>query len=155
MKKRTFIAGLVCSILALMTACESSEPKNDGATSSAAFSQSMTEQHSVSDDTQSVSDAQTYEDTLQPIQDENETYQERVIVSFQAVEGAVISDMEYDENGFPVSCQYHKKCEACGYVSDTNGQARSNLTTSFHCNECGNDQRVGIAAIFDWVDVMD
>lgn len=155
MKKRTFIAGLVCSVLVLMTACESSETKNDDATSSTTPSQSVTEQQSVSEDTQDVSEDPTNADPFQPPQDENETHQERVIVSFQEVEGAVIYDTEYDENGFPVSCQFHKKCESCGYVSNTNGQARGNLTTSYHCDKCGNNQCVEIAAIYDFVEVMD
>ncbi len=148
MKKRTCVAGLVCSILVLMTACENSEPKNDDTTSSAASSKSIAEQQSVNEVIPSVD-----ETDFQPPQDENETYQERVIVSFEAVEGAVIYDTEYDENGFPVSCQFHKKCESCGYVSNSSGQARGNLTTSFYCDECGNDQRVEIVANFDFVEV--
>ena len=154
MKKRTCVAGLVCSILILMTACENSEPKNDGASSSAASAESITYQQSVNEMISSAEESLANAD-FQPPQDENETYQERVIVSFQAVEGAVIYDTEYDENGFPVSCQFHKKCESCGYVSNSSGQARGNLTTSFHCDECGNDQQVEIVANFDFVEVTD
>ncbi len=72
------------------------------------------------------------------------TMKTRVITAFYAVQGAVIYQTDTDENGYPNSCQFHKKCESCGYVSNSNGQARGNLTTSYHCENCGNDQKVEI-----------
>lgn len=81
------------------------------------------------------------------------TYKKNVIVSFNAVQGAVIYDQSYDSNGYLESCQFHKKCEACGYVSNSNGQARGNLTTSYHCTQCGNNQTVEITADFECVEV--
>lgn len=81
------------------------------------------------------------------------TYKKNVIVSFNAVQGAVIYDQSYDLNGYLESCQFHKKCEACGYVSNSNGQARGNLSTSYHCTQCGNNQAVEIVANFECVEV--
>lgn len=81
------------------------------------------------------------------------TYKKNVIVSFNAVQGAVIYDQSYDSNGYLESCQFHKKCEACGYVSNSNGQARGNLSTSYHCTQCGNNQAVEIVANFECVEV--
>ena len=147
MKKRIFIAGLVCLMLVLLTACGNSEPKNDDTNSSSAPSES------VNEETQGVVENSSNTDSDGQSQTENGTHQEYIMVSLQAVEGAVIYDTEYDANGFPISCQFHKKCESCGYVSNNNGQARGNLTTSYHCEKCGNNQHVEIAASFDWVDV--
>lgn len=81
------------------------------------------------------------------------TYKKNVIMSFNAVQGAVIYDQSYDLNGYLESCQFYKKCEACGYVSNSNGQARGNLSTSYHCMQCGNNQDVEIVANFEWVEV--
>ncbi len=81
------------------------------------------------------------------------TYKKNVIMSFNAVQGAVIYDQSYDLNGYLESCQFHKKCEVCGYVSNSNGQARGNLSTSYHCTQCGNNQAVEIVANFEWVEV--
>lgn len=82
-----------------------------------------------------------------------QTQTKMVIMSFNAVEGAVIYDQSYDSNGYLESCQFHKKCEACGYVSNNNGQARDNLTTGYYCTECGNNQHVEITADKEWVEV--
>ena len=81
------------------------------------------------------------------------TYKKNVIMSFNAVHGCVIYDQSYDSNGYLESCQFHKKCEACGYVSNSNGQAHGNLSTSYHCTQCGNNQAVEIVANFECVEV--
>lgn len=74
-------------------------------------------------------------------------------MSFNAVQGAEIYKQDYDIHGYLESCQYHKKCEACGYVSNENGQARGNMHTSYHCIECGNNQYVEITADQQWVEI--
>ena len=81
------------------------------------------------------------------------TFSKYVIVSFNSVQGAVIYKQDYDINGYLESCQYHKKCEACGYVSNSNGQARGNTHTSYYCTQCGNNQAVEIVANFECVEV--
>ncbi len=156
MKRRMFIAALICLTLVLLTACENSEMKNDGIVSSDVSSESVTEQQSVSEEMQSADGNLSDTDSAEQFQTEEETRKAYVIVSFQAVEGAAIYDIEYDSNTrLPVSCRFHKKCESCGYVSNSNGQARGNFTTSYHCDKCGNNQHVEITASFDWVDVRD
>ena len=81
------------------------------------------------------------------------TFSKYVIVSFNAVQGAVIYKQDYDINGYLESCQYHKKCEACGYVSNSNGQARGNTHTSYYCTQCGNNQEVEITVDQQWIEI--
>ena len=81
------------------------------------------------------------------------TFSKYVIVSFNAVQGAEIYEQDYDIHGYLESCQYHKKCEACGYVSNSNGQARGNTHTSYHCTQCGNNQEVEITVDQQWVEI--
>lgn len=81
------------------------------------------------------------------------TFSKYVIVSFNAVQGAVIYKQDYDIHGYLESCQYHKKCEACGYVSNSNGQARGNMHTSYYCTKCGNNQEVEITVDQQWVEI--
>ena len=81
------------------------------------------------------------------------TFSKYVIVSFNAVQGAVIYKQDYDIHGYLESCQYHKKCEACGYVSNSNGQARGNTHTSYYCTQCGNNQEVEITVDQQWIEI--
>ena len=81
------------------------------------------------------------------------TYKKCVVMSFNAVQGAVIYDQSYDLDGYLRSCQFYKKCEACGYVSNSNGQAHGNLSTSYHCMQCGNNQTVEITAVEKWLEI--
>ena len=71
------------------------------------------------------------------------------------MEGAVIYNQTFDSHGYPDCCYFHKKCEACGDVSNNNGAARGNLTSSYHCIKCGNNQHVEITANCGWVTVYD
>ena len=81
------------------------------------------------------------------------TFSKYVIVSFNSVQGAVIYKQDYDIHGYLESCQYHKKCEVCGYVSNSNGQARGNTHTSYYCTQCGNNQEVEITVDQQWVEI--
>ncbi len=81
------------------------------------------------------------------------TFSKYVIVSFNSVQGAVIYKQDYDIHGYLESCQYHKKCEACGYVSNSNGQARGNMHTSYYCTQCGNNQEVEITVDQQWIEI--
>ena len=81
------------------------------------------------------------------------TFSKYVIVSFNSVQGAVIYKQDYDINGYLESCQYHKKCEACGYVSNSNGQARGNTHTSYYCTQCANNQEVEITVDQQWIEI--
>ena len=81
------------------------------------------------------------------------TFSKYVIVSFNSVQGAVIYKQDYDIHGYLESCQYHKKCEACGYVSNSNGQARGNTHTSYYCTQCGNNQEVEITVDQQWIEI--
>ena len=81
--------------------------------------------------------------------------QVHVVLNFYAEEGAVIYKQDYDSYGYPETCYFHKKCEKCGYVSNNNGSCRGNISTSYHCTKCGNNQRVSIEADSDWVTVYE
>ena len=107
--------------------------------------------------TESSTQEQTQESTKQSSTNASttakNTFSKYVIVSFNAVQGAVIYKQDYDIHGYLESCQYHKKCEACGYVSNSNGQARGNTHTSYYCTQCGNNQEVEITVDQQWVEI--
>ena len=114
---------------------------------------------------ESGTQAQAVEQTQEGMEDSTEpstantsttvknTFSKYVIVSFNAVQGAVIYKQDYDIHGYLESCQYHKKCEACGYVSNENGQARGNTHTSYYCTQCGNNQEVEITVDQQWIEI--
>ena len=107
--------------------------------------------------TESSTQEQTQENTTPSTENASttakNTFSKYVIVSFNAVQGAVIYKQDYDIHGYLESCQYHKKCEACGYVSNSNGQARGNMHTSYYCTQCGNNQEVEITVDQQWVEI--
>lgn len=107
--------------------------------------------------TESSTQEQTQESTMPSTANASttakNTFSKYVIVSFNAVQGAVIYKQDYDIHGYLESCQYHKKCEACGYVSNSNGQARGNMHTSYYCTQCGNNQEVEITVDQQWVEI--
>ena len=107
--------------------------------------------------TESSTQEQTQESTIPSTENASttakNTFSKYVIVSFNAVQGAVIYKQDYDIHGYLESCQYHKKCEACGYVSNSNGQARGNTHTSYYCTQCGNNQEVEITVDQQWVEI--
>lgn len=78
-----------------------------------------------------------------------------VVKNFLVIEGAVIYDQSYDEYGYPNCCYFHKKCESCKDVSNNNGSARSNLTTSYYCPKCKTTNRVEIKADAEWIEVSE
>lgn len=100
------------------------------------------------DDSDNTAATQNY---TQPA--EKRTERKYVIMSFSAVQGAVITDLDYDDDGYLHSCSYKKKCEACGNPESGNATAYGNLNSSFHCMKCKNTQKVEIIAIKEWVDV--
>lgn len=145
MKKILSIVIGIILVATVFTAC-SKAPVNDDSNSEADNSAT------IQDEAPSENDFEY--STEKPSQNSKpRTYKKNVIMSFNAVQGAVIYDQSYDLNGYLESCQFHKKCEACGYVSNNNGQARGNLSTSYHCTQCGNNQAVEIVANFECVEV--
>lgn len=145
MKKILSIVIGIILVATVFAAC-SKPPVNDDSNSESDNSATIQDEASSENDFEYS--------TEQPSQNSKpQTYKKNVIMSFNAVQGAVIYDQSYDSNGYLESCQFHKKCEACGYVSNSNGQARGNLSTSYHCTQCGNNQAVEITANFEWVEV--
>ena len=137
----TIIIGLILVAVTLVACSKTNSNTNESTT---ATIEPSTQEQTQESTTPSTTNASTTA---------KNTFSKYVIVSFNAVQGAVIYKQDYDINGYLESCQYHKKCEACGYVSNSNGQARGNTHTSYYCTQCGNNQEVEITVDQQWVEI--
>ena len=120
----TIIIGLILVAVTLVACSKTNSNTNESTT---ATIEPSTQEQTQESTTPSTANASTTA---------KNTFSKYVIVSFNAVQGAVIYKQDYDIHGYLESCQYHKKCEACGYVSNSNGQARGNTHTSYYCTQC-------------------
>ena len=143
-KSIKIILSVVMAIILCVAVFVGCKKQNDNNTDSSVATSSETSQ---------IEESNTENKQLTEKATEQKTIQKRVVTAFNAVQGAVIYQTETDEYGYPTSCQFYKKCESCGYVSNSNGQARGNLSTSYHCEKCGNNQIVEITADEDYVEV--
>ena len=141
MKKLITIIISLILVAATLVACSKT---NSNTNESTTATESSTQEQTQESTTPSTANASTTA---------KNTVSKYVIVSFNAVQGAVIYKQDYDIHGYLESCQYHKKCEACGYVSNSNGQARGNMHTSYYCTQCGNNQEVEITVDQQWVEI--
>ena len=107
-------------VAATLVACSKTNSNTNETTNTESGTQAQAVEQTQESTTTSTANASTTPNT----------FSKYVIVSFNAVQGAVIYKQDYDIHGYLESCQYHKKCEACGYVSNSNGQARGNMHTS-------------------------
>ena len=137
----TIIISLILVAVTLVGCSKTNSNTNESTTTT---TESSTQEQTQESTTPSTANASTTA---------KNTVSKYVIVSFNAVQGAVIYKQDYDIHGYLESCQYHKKCEACGYVSNSNGQARGNTHTSYHCTQCGNNQEVEITVDQQWVEI--
>ena len=81
---------------------------------------------------------------IQTVYVQPETRRETVY-NHVALQGAVV----IEQDGRPYF-KYKKKCELCGYISggSTGTSASSGkLNSSFHCPDCGNQQKIQIETI--------
>ena len=136
----TIIIGLILVAVTLVACSKTNSNTNESTTTT---TESSTQEQTQESTTPSTANASTTANT----------FSKYVIVSFNAVQGAEIYEQDYDIHGYLESCQYHKKCEACGYVSNSNGQARGNTHTSYYCTQCGNNQEVEITVDQQWVEI--
>lgn len=134
----TIIIGLILVAVTLVACSKTNSNTNETTTT-----ESSTQEQTQESTTPGTANASTTANT----------FSKYVIVSFNAVQGAVIYKQDYDIHGYLESCQYHKKCEVCGYVSNSNGQARGNTHTSYYCTQCGNNQEVEITVDQQWVEI--
>lgn len=141
MKK--LITIIISLILVAVTLVACSKTNSNTSESTTTTTESSTQEQTQESTTPSTANASTTANTVSKY----------VIVSFNAVQGAEIYEQDYDIHGYLESCQYHKKCEACGYVSNSNGQARGNTHTSYYCTQCGNNQEVEITVDQQWVEI--
>ena len=141
MKKLITVIISLTLVAATLVACSKTNSNTNETTTTT--TESSTQEQTQESTTPSTANASTTANT----------FSKYVIVSFNAVQGAVIYKQDYDINGYLESCQYHKKCEACGYVSNSNGQARGNTHTSYYCTQCGNNQEVEITVDQQWVEI--
>ena len=137
----TIIISLILVAVTLVACSKTNSNTNESTTTTTASS------------TQEQTQESTMPSTANASTTAKNTFSKYVIVSFNAVQGAVIYNQDYDIHGYLESCQYHKKCEACGYVSNSNGQARGNTHTSYYCTQCGNNQEVEIVIDQQWVEI--
>lgn len=137
----TIIIGLILVAVTLVACSKTNSNTNESTT---ATIEPSTQEQTQESTTPSTANASTTA---------KNTFSKYVIVSFNAVQGAVIYKQDYDIHGYLESCQYHKKCEACGYVSNSNGQARGNTHTSYYCTQCGNNQEVEITVDQQWIEI--
>ena len=135
----TIIISLILVAVTLVACSKTNSNTNESTTTTESSTQEQTQEST----TPSTANASTTANT----------FSKYVIVSFNAVQGAEIYEQDYDIHGYLESCQYHKKCEACGYVSNSNGQARGNTHTSYYCTQCGNNQEVEITVDQQWVEI--
>lgn len=86
---------------------------------------------------------------------EKRTKREQIILSCNAISGAVIDKINYDENGRIKSCHYNSKCDKCGKPCATFGAgvASSHVLKTFVCGQCGNTQRIEIEFQYEWIEV--
>ena len=136
----TIIISLILVAVTLVACSKTNSNTNESTTTT---TESSTQEQTQESTTPSTANASTTANT----------FSKYVIVSFNAVQGAVIYKQDYDIHGYLESCQYHKKCEACGYVSNSNGQARGNTHTSYYCTQCGNNQEVEITVDQQWIEI--
>ena len=141
MKK--LITIIISLILVAVTLVACSKTNSNTNKSTTTTTESSTQEQTQESTTPSTANASTTANT----------FSKYVIVSFNAVQGAEIYEQDYDIHGYLESCQYHKKCEACGYVSNSNGQARGNTHTSYYCTQCGNNQEVEITVDQQWIEI--
>lgn len=137
----TIIISLILVAVTLVGCSKTNSNTNESTTTT---TESSTQEQTQESTTPSTANASTTA---------KNTVSKYVIVSFNAVQGAVIYKQDYDIHGYLESCQYHKKCEACGYVSNSNGQARGNTHTSYYCTKCGNNQEVEITVDQQWIEI--
>ncbi len=137
----TIIIGLILVAVTLVACSKTNSNTNESTTTT------------IEPSTQEQTQESTTPSTANASTTAKNTVSKYVIVSFNAVQGAVIYKQDYDIHGYLESCQYHKKCEACGYVSNSNGQARGNTHTSYYCTQCGNNQEVEITVDQQWIEI--
>lgn len=103
------------------------------------------------EETPGQSDVQTYSDetfevetVIQTVYVQSETRNE-TIYNHVALQGAVV----VEQDGKPYF-KYKKKCELCGYIAGGNtgiSATSGKLNSSFHCPDCGNQQKIQIETI--------
>ena len=93
---------------------------------------------------QQTAQATTPQATTTQAFDNGYDYEEETQVQYYhaAIEGCVIENQDGTDE-----VHYREKCEACGYVSSsthTMWHSFGGFTSSFHCPQCGNTQKVYI-----------
>ena len=149
MKKLFACILTLCTLLSMVACANTDEQKQSDSPSEIAQASSApsSQPHPT--------DPANEEQPTSPAASQPQGRDEYIIIAFYAEEGAVIYDQNFNDYGYPEVCYFHKKCEKCGFVSNNNGSARGNLTTSYHCTKCGNNQHVEISTDRDWVTVYD
>lgn len=151
MKKNIAITFILLATIAL-TSCKGNEDNSVADSSNQDYNTSSQITTSVENETENTETSPVSEQNTQTTE-EHGTYTSYEILSFSAIQGAVITDLEYNDKGYLSRCSYSYKCEACGTVQTGVHNTHSSDISSFICQNCGNNQKVEVKAIEDWVEI--
>jgi hypothetical protein len=151
MKNKAIITLMLLATIAL-TSCKGNENNSVADSSNQDYSTSSQITTSAENETENTETSPVSEQNAQTTE-EHGTYTSYEILSFSAIQGAVITDLKYNDKGYLSSCSYSYKCEACGTVQSGIHGTYSSDRGSFICQNCGNNQKVEVKAIEDWVEI--
>lgn len=114
MKNKAIITLMLLATIAL-TSCKGNENNSVTDSSNQDYSTSSQITTSVENETENTETSPVSEQNAQTTE-EHGTYTSYEILSFSAIQGAVITDLKYNDKGYLSSCSYSYKCEACGTV---------------------------------------
>ena len=147
MKNKAIITLMLLATIAL-TSCKGNENNSVTDSSNQDYSTSSQITTSVENETENTETSPVSEQNAQTTE-EHGTYTSYEILSFSAIQGAVITDLKYNDKGYLSSCSYSYKCEACGTVQSGIHGTYSSDRGSFICQNCGNNQKVEVKAILN------
>ena len=140
MKNKAIITLMLLATIAL-TSCKGNENNSVADSSNQDYSTSSQITTSAENETENTETSPVSEQNAQTTE-EHGTYTSYEILSFSAIQGAVITDLKYNDKGYLSSCS---QSGIHGTYSSDRG--------SFICQNCGNNQKVEVKAIEDWVEI--
>ena len=131
MKNKAIITLMLLATIAL-TSCKGNENNSVADSSNQDYSTSSQITTSAENETENTETSPVSEQNAQTTE-EHGTYTSYEILSFSAIQGAVITDLKYNDKGYLSSCSYSYKCEACGTVQSGIHGTYSSDRGSFIC----------------------
>ncbi len=159
--KKISILGIALVLVFALTACvqqgvpeEDNEDFNTASYSTTQFVDEMYNENTFENvDNQSSDNIQS--DTT--LETQKRIKKETVVFGAEVVEGAVIDRIERDDNGNIRRIHWYNKCDVCGqkanYVGSITQLNNSDVSFSFTCNNCKNNQHTKIIVDKKWMEV--